>query len=206
MKNLTFSEEQIKNIYKISYSLSELRSRKRQDVINNIVIESIISNDNYKNCEFKTEVRISGKDLLWGSYFPVDICVYRNGKLSEIIFNKAPTSNLKQNKVHMLNDINSEIMRLSKLSDIKISLINFYPNITPFFSKHETIRKFETNRPFFISTCGVPYKFDIDEVYVTFDIDKISECTTREDVRVLFEQNPIKNIKIIEENYKLKTN
>lgn len=46
------------------------------------------------------------------------------------------------------------------------------------------------------------YKFDIDEVYITFEIDNLDKCFSKVDVKNLFSINPIKNIKIEQSNYK----
>lgn len=202
MKKISFSEEQIKKIYEISYSIQESRGKNRQDVINGVVIESLKNDPLYNECFFKTEVRIPEEKLLWGKYFPVDICVYKNDILIEIILNKAPTSNIKQNRINSLNSINSDITRLSKIDNIKVSLINFLPKKSPYFKRDETIKKFENNSPFFLSTCGAVYKFDIDEVYITFELDNLETCKNKIDVKNLFTSNPIKNIKVQQCNYK----
>ena len=202
MKNITFTSEQIKRIYELSYNISESRGKNRQNVINDVVIESLKMDSTYDGCEFKSEVRIPGTKLLWGKYFPVDVCVYKDGELIEIILNKAPSSNILQNKINTLNSINSDIVRLSKLDNIRITLFNFLPKKTPFFKRDETIKNFENNTPFFLSTCGAVYKFDIDEIYILFEIDKLEECLTKIDVRGLFQENPIKNIVIEQSNYK----
>jgi len=195
-KNIAFSNEQISKIYEVSYSINQSRGKNRQNIINSVVIESLKQDETYDGCLFRTEVNIPKRKLLWGESFPVDICVYKDYKLIEIILNKAPASNIKQNKINTLNSINSDITRLSKLNDIKISLVNFLPRITPFFMRNETIKHFEKNSPFFLSTCGVVYKFEIDEIYVMFDIGDLNACKTKSDVKNLFSINPIKNIKI----------
>jgi hypothetical protein len=202
MKNISFSDEQIKKIYEVSYSISESRGKNRQNIINDVVIESLKSDPLYNGCVFKTEVRIPGSKLLWGKYFPVDICVYKDDILIEIILNKAPSSNIKQNRINSLNSINSDITRLSKMNNIKVSIMNFLPKKSPFFKRDETIKKFENNTPFFLSTCGAVYKFDIDEVYITFELDNLDICKNKMDVKNLFTSNPIKNIKVEQGNYK----
>ena len=80
--------------------------------------------------------------------------------------------------------------------------INFLPKKTPLFKIDETIECFEKNLPFFLSKCGALYKFDIDEIYVLFEIDKLCECLTKKDVKNLFQNNPIKNIVIEQSIYK----
>jgi hypothetical protein len=202
MKNIHFTNDQIKKIYEISYSISESRGKKRQNILNEMVIESLRKDSSYDGCIFKTEVRIPGSMLIWGAYFPVDICVYKDGKLIEIILIKAPSSNIKQNKINSLNSINSDVTRLSKFKDIKILLVNFLLKKSPFFKRDESIKKIENNTPFFLTTSGMVYKFDIDEIYVTFEIDGLEKCSSKEDVKSLFLFNPIKNITIEQSNYK----
>jgi hypothetical protein len=202
MKEINFTAEQIKKIYEISFSISESRSKKRQNIINEVVKESLKLDSNYVGCEFKTEVRIPKEKITWGEFFPVDICVYKDGNLIEIILNKAPASNIKQNRINSLNGINSEIIRLSKLENIKITLINFLPKKTPFFKIDETIKNFETNTPFFLTTSGVVYKFDIDEIYILFEINNLEQCESKTEVKQLFIENPVKNINILQQNYK----
>jgi hypothetical protein len=202
MKNILFLDEQIKRIYEVSYTISESRGKNRQNIINDVVIESLKSDIYYNDCVFKKEVIIPGTKLLWGKYFPVDICVYKDNTLIEIILNKAPSSNIKQNRINSLNGINSDITRLSKLENIKISLINFLPKISPFFKRDESIKSFEKNEPFFLSTSGAFYKFDVDEIYVTFEINNLYKCNSKVDVRNLFLVNPIKNVNLIQKNYK----
>jgi hypothetical protein len=202
MKNITFTNEQIKKIYELSYSVSESRGKNRQNTINSVVIESLKSDPYYSGFEFKSEVRIPGEDLLWGKFFPVDVCIYKDGELIEIVLIKAPASNVQKNKINTLNSINGDITRLQKLDGIKVSIINFLPKETPLFKIDETIECFEKNLPFFLSKCGALYKFDIDEIYVLFQIDKLYECLTKKDVKNLFQKNPIKNIVIEQSIYK----
>ena len=103
MKNITFTNEQIKKIYELSYSISESRGKNRQNTINSVVIESLKSDPYYGGCEFKTEVRIPGEDLLWGTFFPVDVCIYKDGELIEIVLIKAPASSVQKNKTNTIN-------------------------------------------------------------------------------------------------------
>lgn len=51
-------------------------------------------------------------------------------------------------------------------------------------------------------TSGIVKKVDIDEVYITFDIENLEKCANRQDIKNLFvDNNPIKNISIEEFNY-----
>ena len=185
----------------MSYSISETRGKKRQNIINDTVVESLKQDPFYDGCIFKTEVRIPGKQLFWGKYFPVDICIYRNDIPIEIVLIKAPASNIKQNNTNSKNSIHGDVSRLSKMNGIKISLINFLPKKTPFFKRDETIKNFENNSPFFLSSSGFPYKFDIDEIFILFELDNLEACEKKSDVKNLFNSNPIKNIGMIQENY-----
>lgn len=169
-------------------------------------INSIIANPDYDGCVFKPEIRIPGSKLLWGKYFPVDICVYKNNEIVEIILNKAPASNIRQNHVNSIASLNSDIDRLSKsgngLDNIKISLFNFLPKKSPFFKRNETIKNFEKNETFFLMKSGIVKKFCIDQVYIIFEIDGLENCESKLDVENLFSNsNPIKNISIEEFNY-----
>ena len=199
MKNINLSPDDIYKIYKISYSVAESRGKKKQNIINEVVIDSLKKLDSYKDCVFKEEVRMNP---LWGKYFPVDIAIYRNDVLIEIVLNKAPASNAKQNKVNTMNSINSDIDRLSNYKNIKITLVNFLPNITPFFTRKESIKNFENNKLDFLMNKGVTKKVDIDEIFITFDISNITKCLNKSDIKNLFNNNPISNIKIEELNYK----
>lgn len=195
--------EQIKKIYEVSYTISESRGKKRQNIINDVVIEYLKQDKTYDGCKFKTEVRIDKSKITWGEYFTVDICVYKDDILIEIILNKAPASNIIQNKVNSIDKINSEITRLSKIENIKITFINFLPKISPFFTRDESIKKFENNKPFFLSKVGIQYKLDFDEIYITFEIDNLDKCVSKVDVKNLFYMNnPIKNVKVEKSSYK----
>lgn len=153
MKNVNISSEDIKSIYEVSYNISKSRGKNRQETINNVIINLLKDKPEYADCDFKSEVRIPGTKLLWGKYFPVDICVYKNNEIIEIILNKAPASNIKQNHVNSIASLNSDIDRLSKndngLDQIKVSLFNFLPKKSPFFKRNETIKNFEKNETFF---------------------------------------------------------
>lgn len=43
MKNITFTDDQIKKIYEVSYTISESIGKNRQNIINDVVIESLKS-------------------------------------------------------------------------------------------------------------------------------------------------------------------
>jgi len=198
IKNIKFSEDQIFSVYKLSYSISESTGKEKKNIINTIIIESLKNTNKYKDCVFKPEVRLKP---LWGKFFPVDVAIYKNDELIEIILAKAPASNIKQNKVNSMNAINSEIDRISHYN-VKISLINFLPNISPYFSRNEDLKKFENNKPDFLMKSGIVKGVNVDEIFITFDVDGITGCKTKKEVKVIFKTyNPIKNIKIEEFNY-----
>jgi len=197
MKNLTFTSDQIYNIYKLCYSVAESKGKIKQNTLNQIVINSLKNNPDYDNCIFKTEIRIPGNEIYWGKYFTVDICVYKDDELIEVILNKAPTSNIKQNHVNSLNSKYGELGKLLKLNNIKVTMVNFEPKITPFFQRNEKIKNFENNDVYFLTTCGI-----LDDANYKFDIDKIEECEDKISVKKLFiDNNPIKNIIVEEKNY-----
>jgi hypothetical protein len=200
---MNFSKEQIKKIYEVSYSVAESKSKTRQNIINEVVIESLKSDADYSGCEFKKEVRIPESKLLWGKFFPIDVSVYRDNTLIELILIKAASSNISQNKVNYNNNLVGEIMRLSLLENIKLSIINFLPKVTPYFKRDETIQKLENNTSFFITNCGINYKFNISHTYIVFDIDNLITCKTKEDVKNLFITNPVKNIRIETKKYEI---
>lgn len=198
MKNLIFTEDQLRSIYILSYSLAEAKGKKRQQIIDSKIIESLKNSKEYEGCVFKSEYILKP---LWGKYFAVDVAVFKNDNLIEIILAKAPASNIKQNKINNMNSLSSDIERISKYN-VKVSLINFLPNETPYFTKAEKITKFEKNRPEYLMKTGVKKDVDVDEIFVTFTIDSLFNCKTKSDLKLLFEtQNPIKNIKIEEFNY-----
>lgn len=49
---------------------------------------------------------------------------------------------------------------------------------------------------------GPPYKFDIDEIYIIFEIDNLDKYVLKVDIKNLFSVNPIKSIKVEQSNYK----
>ncbi len=202
ISKFTFTPEQIFRIYKQSYTISESRGKNRQNTINDVVVETLKNHSDYIDCTFKTEVRIPESKILWGKYFPVDVCVYKGDELIEIILIKAPASNLLQNKVNTLNSINSDITRLSGLDGINIKLFNFLPSKSPYFKQNENIKEIESNTPFFLTKSGANYKFNVDEIYIIFEIDGVEKCLSKKEVKSLFNENPIKNIIIKESNYK----
>lgn len=200
MENITIivNGQDIHNIYSRSYSMSESRGKKRQHAINDAIINVMKGQKEYEGCEFKKEVRMNEK-IGWGKSFAVDIQVFKNNKLIEIILGKAPASNLIQNHVNILGARGGEVWRLMRYikDGIKVTFLTFQPNETPYFKGNGDVKHFEKNSVGTISEmtnlCGV----NIQEVTVTFDIDGINTCVTKEDVKNLFSNDDIiKNIKV----------
>lgn len=187
----------INDIYKMSYNTSLSRGKKRQFVINNTIINCLKKDDEYKNFKFIQEDSLKS---LWGKSktFKVDVGVYDENGLREIILLKAPASNVLQNHINFLNSINSDIDRLSYYKDnVKFKIFNFIPRITPFFTKTEKIKHFETNEAEFITKSGKIFLMDITEIYIIFNINGIENCKNKKEVSDLFNDSiPIEDIKI----------
>jgi len=199
----TITDDEIHEIYKMSYNLAESRGKKRQTLMNDTVINGLQRLDTYSNCRFVQEDRL---DSLWGKSkkFNVDIGIYSGNSLFEIVLLKAPASNVLQNHVNFLNSVNSDIDRLGLYKDTsKVKIINFTPNKTPFFENSGRIRHLEINEIEFITKSGKQFMMDIDEIYVTFDIVGIENCINKIDVNDLFMNTlPIQNVEINLNSYK----
>jgi hypothetical protein len=198
--NLIITENQIYDIYKMSYTVSGLRGTKRQKTINQVIIDSLSKKEEYTDCVFKGETNIPSK---WGKTkkFKVDICVYKNNQLIEVILLKATSSNKGQNNNNFMTNMSGEVNRVN-VSDIKITFINFLPNNTPYFNKKEEIKRIENNNFEFIFIDDCLYNKNVSEIYITFDIENINICSSKKDVEELFiESNPITNVEIHINNY-----
>ncbi len=197
---MTFTEEEIYNIYKLCYKTSTSKGKIKQHTLNKTVVDSIMR-ENEDNVTFKKESKI---ECNWGKLFKADVVKYKNNLVEEIVLIKAPASNVAQNHVNSLNSKAGEFQRI-KSKDYrgsKIRQISFIPNVTPFFSKNEKIKNFEKNKLFFITKCDILCKLDIKEVNITFDIEGIENCKTKQDVHNLFiNNNPITNIVIETSDY-----
>ena len=53
MKKLQINNEKIKQIYEVSYSVAESKGKKRQNIINEIIIEELKNKQEYMQCTFK---------------------------------------------------------------------------------------------------------------------------------------------------------
>jgi hypothetical protein len=197
---MTFTEEDIYKIYSLCYKTSLSKGKIKQHTLNQIVIESIMRK-NEDNITFKKESKI---ECNWGKRFNADVVKYKNNLVEEIVLIKAPASNVAQNHVNSLNSKAGEFQRIKSnvYKGSKIRQISFIPNVTPFFSKNEKIKSFEKNKSFFITKCDILCHMDIKEVYITFDIEGIENCKTKQDVHNLFiNNNPITNIVIETSDY-----
>lgn len=197
MKNFILTPQQIHDIYSCSYSISESRGKKRQHLINKVMIDSLKVLDKYKNCEFVTEVRMN-KDILWGKFFSVDLQVFENGKLVEILLFKAPASNLSQNHVNMLGSRTGEALRLAPTLEkgVTLTFISLQPNVSPFFTKKGDIKHFEKNHVGNIESVKSYISVDFSEITITFNIEGLELCKNKEEVKNLFsDDNIITNIK-----------
>jgi hypothetical protein len=157
--------------------------------------------ENEDNITFKKESNIKCN---WGERFNVDVLKYKNDVLEEIILIKAPASNIAQNLVNSLNSQAGEYQRINSniYNGSKIRQITFIPNVSPFFSKNEEIKSFEKNKSIFLTKRNIRCYLDIEEVHVTFDIEGIENCKTKQDVHDLFiNNNPITNVVIETSNY-----
>jgi hypothetical protein len=169
-------------------------------MLNEIVVESIMR-ENEDNITFDKEIKV---ECNWGERFNVDVIKYKNNLLEEIILIKAPASNIAQNLVNSLNNQAGEFQRIN--GDVykgsKIRQITFIPNVSPFFSKNEEIKSFEKNKSIFITKRNIRCYLNIQEIHVTFDINGIENCKTKQDVHNLFiDNNPITNVVVETSDY-----
>jgi hypothetical protein len=192
---VNFDSEDVFNIYKYCFKTEYSKGKIKQEILNNTVI-SAIKRKGDTSLNYIKEYKVECK---WGRRFKVDVALFRNGKLVEVILIKAPASNIKQNHVNALNSQVGEYHRIdNKLyPNLKITQITFLPNVSPYFTKEETIKNFETPESTFLTKFEINSKLEIEEVRVRFDIEGIRECKNKEDINQLFVNgNPITNIMI----------
>jgi hypothetical protein len=197
---MTFTEEDIHKVYQYCYQTSTSKGKIKQHMLNEIVVESIMR-ENEDNITFDKEIKV---ECNWGERFNVDVIKYKNNLLEEIILIKAPASNIAQNLVNSLNNQAGEFQRIN--GDVykgsKIRQITFIPNVSPFFSKNEEIKSFEKNKSIFITKRNIRCYLNIQEIHVTFDINGIENCKTKQDVHNLFiDNNPITNVVVETSDY-----
>jgi len=198
-----FTEEEIYNIYNLGYLQGGMLGKKRQLVINNIVVKALSRQKKYEGCTFKIEDKIPS---CWGKTktFAVDIGIYKDGKLIEIVLIKAPSSNIQQNSINSCNSRAGEIQRID-LDDVNVIFINFMPKQSPYFNKRGEVTKIENNKPESIITNRSKYPLNVLDITITFTIDNIINCITKKEISELFKsRNPIKNITINIQEYKIK--
>jgi hypothetical protein len=199
-EELKITENFIYDIYKKSYTTKELRGKDRQHTINQAIVNSLLGTENYVGCNFKEEIKV---DSVWpeDGEFRVDICVYKDGKLIEIILIKAICSNWKQNKNNYYNNMSGEVNRID-IDDIKVTFVNFLPNCVPYFTKGEIISGFEKTKVEFIFKPRSCYNKNVSEIYVTFDIENVQSCSSKKEVKeMLMKSNPISNVELHINNY-----
>lgn len=186
---MNITKEQIYEIYSLSYLISESRGKKRQNKINETIIELFKENPSYSDCEFKTEIRLT-EDISSGKWFAIDVLIYKQGELFEIVLGKAPASNILQNSVNMINSRFGEVGRLHKYisKGVKLTFINFQPNITPFFKRNGNIDHFEKNTLHNLDNFREALRDNItfSEINITFNISGIEKCKNRYEVKELF--------------------
>ena len=187
------TKKQIYEIYSKSYTIKGLRGKERQKIINRNTIDILMLDDKYKDCSFKEEERLY--EVSWGKYFAVDISIYKDNELIEIVLVKAPASNIGQNKQNSLNSKFGEVGRLSDYfkKGVKLTFFNFLPNISPYFYKNEDIKDFQNNKVEGIERAKDILKECVDfrQIFVTFNISNIKDCKNKNDVKNLISSEMI---------------
>ncbi len=197
----------MENSIKKIYGNSNTKGRKRQDDINSEVINFFSSQDSYKDMTFKKEVTLFTPTSVGGkSTFDVDIAVYdKDGNVVEVILNKAPYSNMKQNETNAIGSRVNEVFRLiNDFPNVKLTWFTFSPNNTPYFKKDGLVKTIEKNS--IHSICNENFyknisgNFSMREIFVTFDWKGISIGQNKKDYDQMFinGQFSFENIKILE--------
>ncbi len=198
----------MENSIKIIYGNSNTKGTKRQDDINSQVIEFFSVQDSYKGKKFKKEVKLRTPNSVGGkSTFKVDIAVYDiDGNVVEVILNKAPYCNIKQNETNAIGSRVNEVFRLiNDFPNVKLTWFTFSPNNTPYFKKDGTVKTIERNNihsicnPNFYKNLSLG-SFSMREIFVTFDWKGISVGQNKKDYdQLLTDGNfSFENIKIQE--------
>jgi hypothetical protein len=197
-------EDSIKKIY----GNSNTKGRKRQDDINSQVIDFFSKQDSYKDKIFKNEVKLRTPNSVGGkSTFDVDIAVYDvYGNVVEVILNKAPYSNMKQNETNAIGSRVNEFFRLvNDFPNVKLTWFTFSPNNTPYFKKDGVVKTIERNT--IHSICNDNFyknlslgNFSMREIFVTFDWVGIAVGQNKKDYdqMIIDGQFSFENIKINE--------
>jgi hypothetical protein len=198
----------MENSIKKIYGNSNTKGTKRQDDINDQVVDFFKNQDSYKDKTFKNEVKLSTPNSVGGkSTFDVDIAVYDvDGNVVEVILNKAPYSNMKQNETNAIGSRVNEVFRLvNDFPNVKLTWFTFSPNNTPYFKKDGVVKTIERNSIHSICNDNF-YKnlslgdFSMREIFVTFDWKGISVGQNKKDYDQMFinGQFSFENIKIQE--------
>lgn len=162
------------------YGNSNTKGSQRQKDINSEVISFFLNQDSYKDKTFKKEVKLKTPNSVGGKQtFKVDVVVYDNdNNITEIILNKAPYSNTKQNETNAIGSKVNEVYRLiNDFPNVKLTWFNFSPNNTPYFKKDGLVKSIEKNVVH--SICNDNFhkrikideseKFSMREIFVTFN-------------------------------------
>lgn len=184
-------EDSIRKIY----GNSNTKGRKRQDDINDEVTNFIKLQPGYENYTFKTEVKLKTPNGVGGKLtFKVDIAIYDGDKLIEVVLNKAPFSNLKQNESNSIGSRINEVFRLvNDFPDTKITWFTFAPNQTPYFKKDSLVKNIEIND--LHSICNDNFRknistpIELNEIFVKFDWNGISVGQNRKEYDTLIKEN-----------------
>ena len=157
---------------KLIYGDSNTRGKNRQNNINKEVCEYLKSTGDYDGVEFRMEEKLKTPNSVGGkTTFDVDISIYRDDKLIEVVLNKAPYSNFLQNEQNSINSRIGETFRLvNDYPDIKITWFDFLPRTTPYFENGGKVKRIETNSPHPICTDAFSKNLsinnDIREIFV----------------------------------------
>lgn len=198
----------MKTSIELIYGNSNTKGSKRQNDINSQVVQYFSTQDFYKDKTFKKEVTLKTPNSVGGKdTFKVDIAVFdKDGKIVEVILNKAPFCNLKQNETNAIGSRVNEVFRLvNDFPDIRLTWFTFSPNNTPYFKKTGVVKNIEKN--IIHPICTTNFKknlslgdFSIREIFVTFDWKGISVGQNKNDYDNMFNNGTfsIENISIQE--------
>jgi hypothetical protein len=196
----------MENSIKKIYGNSNTKGRKRQDDINQEVINYIKTQEGYNELIFEKELKLKTPNAVGGKQtFKVDIAIYDGDKLIEVILNKAPFSNLKQNESNSIGSRVNEVFRLvNDFPNVKITWFTFSPNQTPYFKKDSLVKNIEINSHLH-SICNDSFRknistpIELNEIFVKFDWNGIKPGQNKSEYDLLVESNQMTftNIEII---------
>ena len=191
---------------KFIYEESDTRGKNRQNIINREVCEYLKLTGKYDDVEFRLEDKLSTPNSVGGKKtFDVDIAIYKEGVLIEVVLNKAPYSNICQNEQNSINSRIGETFRIvNDFPDIKITWFNFLPKMTPYFEDGGKVKRVEINQPHPICTDNfrknISIKNEIREIFVCFDWNGIPIGSNKSKFGELLESGTMywDNVEIIE--------